>query len=123
MRAGSGASLRTAAGSAAAAGLATLLYAAPALLPFLPGRSARLAAQGDPGRVALTFDDGPNPASTPHFIEVLARYRVCTTFFLLGCMAARCPELCRSLVAAGHEVTIRGLRVGPLREHALPVRS
>jgi peptidoglycan/xylan/chitin deacetylase (PgdA/CDA1 family) len=58
--------------------------------------------------VALTFDDGPNPASTPRFLEALHRYRVHATFFLLGCMAARSPQLCRSIAAAGHEVAIHG---------------
>jgi peptidoglycan/xylan/chitin deacetylase (PgdA/CDA1 family) len=58
--------------------------------------------------VALTFDDGPNPASTPRFLEALRRHRVHATFFLLGCMATRSPELCRSIAAAGHEVAIHG---------------
>jgi peptidoglycan/xylan/chitin deacetylase (PgdA/CDA1 family) len=105
------ASGHTAAASSAVAGAAVLVHTAPALLSVWSrrsGRSAPLAGRGDPKRVALTFDDGPNPASTPHFIETLARYRVHATFFVLGCMAARSPALCRSLVTAGHEVAVHG---------------
>jgi peptidoglycan/xylan/chitin deacetylase (PgdA/CDA1 family) len=105
------ASGRTAARSGAVAGAAILVHTAPALLSLWSRQSSRstpLSGRGDPSRVALTFDDGPNPASTPHFIEALARYGVRGTFFVLGCMAARSPVLCRSLVTAGHEVAIHG---------------
>jgi peptidoglycan/xylan/chitin deacetylase (PgdA/CDA1 family) len=93
------------------AGLAAMAHTAPALLSVRSGRSGRsalLSGRGDPARVALTFDDGPNPASTPHFIETLARHRVRATFFLLGCMAIASPALCRSIVGAGHEVAVHG---------------
>lgn len=94
---------------AAAAGLVGAVHSAPALLSVSPGRWGRsIAGWGDPRRVALTFDDGPNPASTPGFLDALRRHRVHATFFLLGCMAAHSPELCRSIAAAGHEVAIHG---------------
>ncbi|MEU5722032.1 polysaccharide deacetylase family protein [Micromonospora sp. NPDC047738] len=71
---------------------------------FLPG----LHGVGPPDRVALTFDDGPDPESTPRFLEVLAAHGVRATFFLLGVMLQRAPELGREIVAAGHEVAVHG---------------
>jgi peptidoglycan-N-acetylglucosamine deacetylase len=68
----------------------------------------RLAGQGDPGHVALTFDDGPDPASTPQFAAVLAEHGVRATFFLLGSMVERAPGLAADLAAAGHEIAVHG---------------
>jgi peptidoglycan-N-acetylglucosamine deacetylase len=67
-----------------------------------------LAGVGAADHVALTFDDGPDPASTPRFVEALAEHGVSATFFLLGRMAARAPGLAADLVAAGHEVGVHG---------------
>ncbi|MDI3316915.1 MAG: polysaccharide deacetylase family protein [Bacillota bacterium] len=55
-------------------------------------------------RAALTFDDGPDPASTPRFLEALARLEVPATFFMVGRRAVREPALVREAVAAGHEL-------------------
>ncbi|MGB6454915.1 MAG: polysaccharide deacetylase family protein, partial [Streptosporangiaceae bacterium] len=68
----------------------------------------RLAGSGDPGHVALTFDDGPDPASTPGFLRVLADRGVRATFFMLGVMVARAPGLAAEIAAAGHEVGVHG---------------
>jgi peptidoglycan-N-acetylglucosamine deacetylase len=68
----------------------------------------RLAGRGDPGHVALTFDDGPDPASTPQFASVLAKHGVKATFFLLGSMVERAPGLAADLAAAGHEIGVHG---------------
>jgi peptidoglycan-N-acetylglucosamine deacetylase len=68
----------------------------------------RLAGQGDPGHVALTFDDGPDPESTPEFTRMLADRGVKATFFMLGSMVARAPELAAEVSAAGHEVAVHG---------------
>jgi peptidoglycan-N-acetylglucosamine deacetylase len=53
---------------------------------------------------ALTFDDGPDPRSTPGLLEVLARHRAHATFFLIGERVAAHPELVAAIVAAGHEL-------------------
>jgi len=53
-------------------------------------------------RIALTFDDGPNPRCTPALMELLRRYDAHATFFLIGRWAEREPELVRELAAAGH---------------------
>src|ERR1700733_15633764 len=87
------------------AGLA-VAQAGPGLTGLAPVRRLlfpRLAGQGDPGHVALTFDDGPDPDSTPLFLAALAEWQVRATFFLLGSMVDQTPSLAGEIVAAGHE--------------------
>ncbi|MEU1374966.1 polysaccharide deacetylase family protein [Streptomyces triculaminicus] len=55
-----------------------------------------------PRAIALTFDDGPNPLYTPGVLDVLARYRVRATFFMLGANVAKYPELARQIADEGH---------------------
>ncbi len=57
-----------------------------------------------PGRVALTFDDGPNPDATPRLLDVLARHRVLATFFLIGENVRREPALTRRIAREGHVI-------------------
>jgi peptidoglycan/xylan/chitin deacetylase (PgdA/CDA1 family) len=95
--------------AALVAGLAT--HAAPALTAITPARRVLLPALsgvGPAGHVALTFDDGPDRVSTPHFLDLLATMRVRATFFLLGSMLHRDPGLGREIVAGGHEVAVHG---------------
>lgn len=54
--------------------------------------------------IALTIDDGPDPAVTPLVLDLLDRYAARATFFCVGEKAARHPELCRELVRRGHAV-------------------
>ena len=93
-----------------AAGLA-VAHAGPGLTALGPLRRAlfpRLAGLGRPDHVALTFDDGPDPASTPAFLDLLAARRTRATFFLLGSMVARAPQLAAEIAAAGHEIAVHG---------------
>jgi peptidoglycan/xylan/chitin deacetylase (PgdA/CDA1 family) len=55
-------------------------------------------------RIALTYDDGPNPERTPGLLELLRRYDAKATFFLIGMWAERESELIRTTVAAGHAI-------------------
>ena len=55
-----------------------------------------------PGKVALTFDDGPDPRFTPQILDLLAREHVPAAFFVIGTQAARAPELVRRAAEAGH---------------------
>lgn len=102
------------AGMALGAGaLAAAVNAAPALSAWGRGRRALLpglAGSGPTDRVALTFDDGPDPASTPRFLAALDRLGWSATFFVLGDMVRRNPSLVGELVAAGHEVALHGDR-------------
>jgi peptidoglycan/xylan/chitin deacetylase (PgdA/CDA1 family) len=105
--------------SACAAGVA-VVQAGPGITGLGPVRAAgfpRLAGRGDPGHVALTFDDGPDPGSTPKFLDMLAGRGVRATFFMLGSRVARAPGLAAEVVAAGHEAGVHGFdhRYLPLR--------
>lgn len=54
--------------------------------------------------IALTFDDGPDPESTPRVLDALARLGAPATFFLVGRQAARHPTLVARIVEAGHAI-------------------
>ena len=54
--------------------------------------------------VALTFDDGPDPAATPRVLDVLAEFGAVASFFCIGERARRYPALLRRMVAEGHRV-------------------
>ena len=58
--------------------------------------------------MALTFDDGPNPITTPRVLDELAREGVSATFFLLGRHVDMWPHLARAVVAAGHQIGNHG---------------
>ena len=55
-------------------------------------------------KLALTFDDGPNPAITPKLLDLLDRYNAKATFFLIGRYVRECPELVQETIARGHLV-------------------
>ena len=64
-----------------------------------------VSSQPPPGRrIALTFDDGPDPAWTPKIAAILRREHVPATFFVVGSEAARHPDLIRLLVRDGDEI-------------------
>jgi peptidoglycan/xylan/chitin deacetylase (PgdA/CDA1 family) len=58
--------------------------------------------------VALTFDDGPDPASTPQVLAQLAKARAKAAFFVVGHKAEAHPELVSAIVAAGHALGVHG---------------
>ena len=55
-------------------------------------------------RIALTFDDGPHPGQTHRILEVLERYGVRATFFMIGVNIRNYPDAAREVIARGHEV-------------------
>jgi len=57
---------------------------------------------GGEHQVALTFDDGPDPEWTPMVLDILKKYNVKATFFLVGSQAEQYPDLVRRIVAEGH---------------------
>lgn len=89
-------------GGLGAAGLAAGAYAYAAMWPASQLFGETLIAPRHPGELALTFDDGPNPAWTPQLLEVLASSNVRATFFLVGRYAEAEPELVRRIDRAGH---------------------
>src|SRR6202030_1827237 len=59
---------------------------------------------GAPNKLAVTFDDGPNPAITPKLLDLLAKHNAKATFFLVGKFVQECPELAKETTARGHLV-------------------
>lgn len=53
-------------------------------------------------KVALTFDDGPDPRHTPQILDILKAEDVLATFFVLGEKVERYPEIVRRMFAEGH---------------------
>ena len=104
----------TSAGIGIGAGLAVvaaaqgLPVAATSLRPLRMRVFPELAGLGRPAHVALTFDDGPDPASTPAFLDQLAALGWRATFFMLGCMVRQAPGLAAEVAAAGHEIAVHG---------------
>jgi peptidoglycan-N-acetylglucosamine deacetylase len=89
-------------GAAAAAGLAVGGFQYAALWPGSQIFGRALVAPARPGELALTFDDGPNPACTPRLLDLLARYSVKGTFFLVGSFVEQEPALTKQIADAGH---------------------
>lgn len=69
-----------------------------------------LAGRGDPGHVALTFDDGPHPVATPLLLQRLDELAVRATFFLLAEQVRKYPRIAYEIGERGHEVAVHGLR-------------
>jgi peptidoglycan/xylan/chitin deacetylase (PgdA/CDA1 family) len=103
----------------AAAGAGLTAYAAR--YPHAQLFGPVISRTNSPCKLAITFDDGPNPSMTPKFLELLARHNARATFFLIGRNARQCPELVRELAARGHVVGNHTqthpnlLRTGPVR--------
>ena len=66
--------------------------------------------RGRPGgmSVSLTFDDGPDPASTPRLLEILEQHQVKAAFFLIGRKAEK-----HRTVGAGHRQRASGGESSP----------
>ncbi len=96
--------LAVGAGAAAAVGLLAGGCAYAAMWPASQVFGATLIAPARRGELALTFDDGPNPAWTPRLLDVLGGYGVRATFFLVGRYVEAEPELARAIAAAGHVI-------------------
>jgi len=94
-------------GGAVAAAVFLLACGRPPALAraYLGGGNAVIYFQPTSERViALTFDDGPDRASTPALLSVLARHRVRATFFLIGSRVAGNEDVVEEIVSAGHEL-------------------
>lgn len=54
--------------------------------------------------VALTFDDGPNPTTTPQALDILKKYKAKATFFMVGQSVAGNEAIIQRVVKEGHEI-------------------
>src|SRR5438128_9959087 len=92
------------------AGIVALAHTAPA--PFLldalnSRRSVWHMPRTDPPTIYLTFDDGPNPTTTPDLLDVLAREGAHATFFLIDRhITDETAPLVRRMFADGHAVAL-----------------
>lgn len=59
-------------------------------------------------KVALTFDDGPNPVYTRGVLDILEKHSARATFFVLGAAIEKNPGVFQDIVDAGHEIGIHG---------------
>jgi peptidoglycan-N-acetylglucosamine deacetylase len=93
------------------------LVAAPAVAAAAAGVSAFAAihprselfgshihSTAAPKKLAITFDDGPNPAITPKLLDLFDKYNAHATFFVIGKFVREVPSLLQETVARGHSV-------------------
>ena len=91
-------------GAGGAIGLAAGGFAYASRWPTSQIFGRTLIAPRSPGQLALTFDDGPNPAWTPRLLDILAEHNVHATFFMVGKFAKAESALARRVADAGHLV-------------------
>jgi peptidoglycan-N-acetylglucosamine deacetylase len=60
--------------------------------------------KGKTKAIALTFDDGPDPETTPAILDILLERKVKATFFVIGKKAVKHPELLQRIVDEGHTI-------------------
>jgi peptidoglycan/xylan/chitin deacetylase (PgdA/CDA1 family) len=80
------------------------LYRAHGLHPASPTGEVSRAPSKAQKRVAITFDDGPNPLFTPTILAELKRAGALCTFFVVGKMVQAYPDLTLQILAEGHEL-------------------
>jgi peptidoglycan/xylan/chitin deacetylase (PgdA/CDA1 family) len=74
----------------------------------IPYGGAIVRTSGSRAMVALTFDDGPDPDTTPAVCDVLDRHGARGTFFFVGRNATEYPAVAENVAARGHEVANHG---------------
>lgn len=60
--------------------------------------------KNEEAKIALTFDDGPHPESTPLILDTLGKFHVPATFFLVGKHVISHTEIAEAVVRGGHEI-------------------
>ncbi|WP_319239268.1 polysaccharide deacetylase family protein [uncultured Propionivibrio sp.] len=81
--------------------LDTRLATEPAILRQTCRYESEISTPPPPGRVALSFDDGPEPGQTDYILDILARQGISGTFFLIGEKSSAHPELTARILASG----------------------
>jgi peptidoglycan-N-acetylglucosamine deacetylase len=62
--------------------------------------------ENDSKKIALTFDDGPDPAYTPEILDILKKYNAKGSFFVIGLNAQSNPGILKRIYREGHDVGI-----------------
>jgi peptidoglycan/xylan/chitin deacetylase (PgdA/CDA1 family) len=95
-------------------GIVVLAHTAPApfLLDVMVGdRAVWHMARTAPATIYLTYDDGPNPSTTPDLLDVLAHERERATFFLIDAhVTDETALIIRRMFAEGHTVALHSGR-------------
>ncbi|MGM9950947.1 MAG: polysaccharide deacetylase family protein [Lysinibacillus sp.] len=81
---------------------ATYSILATALIRRQPFVETRFPGRG----IALTFDDGPHPTYTPQLLDLLKRYGIKATFFIVGSKAEKYPYIIKRMHEEGHSIGI-----------------
>lgn len=87
-------------GAASASGIFAWGAVGPSAQLFGP----TIRRTGNDSTLALSFDDGPNPAVTPKLLDLLGRYQARATFFLIGEHVRAFPSLAREIAERGHTI-------------------
>jgi len=91
-------------GNPDALGTSRTIAVDPAALPNIGRMQYRHTLPLNDHEVAITFDDGPNPAITPKLLKLLERHNAKATFFLVGRYVRESPSLAKEIVERGHTV-------------------
>jgi peptidoglycan/xylan/chitin deacetylase (PgdA/CDA1 family) len=67
-------------------------------------RDVYCKGDGSTGKIALTFDDGPDPVQTPVILDILKKHEVKAAFFLIGKRIKGNEEIVRRMFSEGHEI-------------------
>ena len=75
-----------------------------AVFPALAENGVYRCVTTDEKKIALTFDDGPHYKYTDEILDILEKYGVKATFFVIGVNAERHPEKVKRIASSGHEI-------------------
>ena len=81
-----------------------MFYHTPYWLRLLGGKGLHWEIPGAGNDLYLSFDDGPDPDTTPIILDILDRYKVKATFFCVGENVERYPEIFAGIKGKGHAV-------------------
>ena len=86
----------------------TVFFLVYAVVPTILIRKNRwgILKRTQSDEIAITFDDGPNPIYTPQLLDLLKKYGVKATFFVVGSKVKRYPEIIKRMSEEGHTVGI-----------------
>ena len=82
----------------------TVLSILPATGYSPPRGGVHRSVETNKKQIAITFDDGPHPYQTKEILQILDRYGVKATFFMVGVNVRNYPDVAKEVIKRGHEV-------------------